>query len=272
MNYCENPCSFLQKTTDEVKKLALDPRSLVILPLGSVEQHGPHLPLGTDTFILEFILTNACIKSKYRDNILILPTIPYGFSHLHTSFSGTISIESKLLSELITSVGRSTLNMGFKKLLMLSWHGGNYCSMHDAAYALKKEFPKAFIAYISFIEFILKEVLDLVKPPIYHADDLETSVMLAIKGRVLEKELEELKGKHRHIHHPLRELISLDFTKRARVRIPILIEEYASDGVIGDVSHSDTDKGAKIIEVAINNLTEVVDRIVSMEVGVIEET
>lgn len=265
-HYYENPCLFSQKTTNEIKKLVSDPRSLVILPLGSIEQHGPHLPLDTDTFILEFILTNTCIKSKYRDNILILPTIPYGFSHLHTNFPGTISIEGKLLSELITSIGRSIFNMGFKKLLMLSWHGGNYCPMHDAAYTLKKEFPKAFIAYISFIEFILKEISDLVKPPIYHADDLETSIMLAIGGRVLEKELEELKKKHEHFHHPLRELISLDFTKRARVKIPILIEEYASDGVIGDVSHSSSDKGAKIVEIAINNLIEVIDKMVLIEV------
>ncbi|MCS7127727.1 MAG: creatininase family protein [Sulfolobales archaeon] len=267
MNYCENPCLFSQKTTSEIKKLASDPRSLVILPLGSVEQHGPHLPVGTDTFILEFILYNTCMKSKYRDNILILPTIPYGFSHLHISFPGTISIEGNLLSEFITSIGRFTLNTGFIKLLMLSWHGGNYCSMHDAAYALKKEFPKAFIAYISFIELIIKDVLDLVKPPIYHADDLETSIMLAIGGRVLEKELEELKKKHEHLHHSLGDLILLDFAKRTRVRTPVLIEEYASDGIIGDLSQSSLDKGVKIIEIAINNLTEVVDKIVLMGVG-----
>lgn len=269
MNYYrENPCLFSQKTTNEIKNLASDPRSLVILPLGSIEQHGPHLPLDTDTFILEFILTGACMKSKHRDNMLILPTIPYGFSHLHTGFPGTISIiEGKLLSELIISIGRSILNMGFKKMLMLSWHGGNYCLMHDAAYALKKEFPKAFIAYISFTEFLSKEILDLVKPPIYHADDLETSIMLAIRGRVLEKELEELKKKHEHSHHPLGELISLDFARRARLRVPVLMEEYTPDGVIGDVSHSDPERGAKIIEIVINNLTEVIDKIVSMEVG-----
>ena len=265
-----NECLFSQKTTYEIKKLASNPNSLVVLPLGSLEQHGPHLPLGTDTFILEFILANACTKSKYRDNILILPTIPYGFSHLHISFPGTISIEPRLLSELITSIGRSVLNMGFAKFLMISWHGANYCSMHDAAYALKTEFPKAFIAYISLIDLIIGEISDLVKPPIYHADDLETSIMLAIGGRVLKDELKEWK-KHSHLYHPLSDYIALDFTKRAKVKVPVLMEEYTSDGVIGDLSQVDAERGLKIVEISVNNLTKILDDIVMFEVKEVEE-
>jgi creatinine amidohydrolase len=265
----KNVCFFQERTFPEIQELSKDPKSVVIFPLGSIEQHGPHLPLGTDTIILEKVLEKACSKSNHPENLLILPSLPYGFSHLHKNFPGTVSIDSRLLVDLLSTVGRWILNSGFRKLIFISWHGANYCAMHDASYILKTEFPKSYIAYISLIEAILNEIVEMLTPPIYHADDLETSIMLAIGGRVIIEELRKLKEKGR-LGNQSSDLVALDFRKKSKIKMPVLIEDYSPEGVVGDLSKVDPEKGAKIIEIASTILANLLDKIVDLKVEAYE--
>lgn len=248
--------AFHEKTWEEIKELSRSPNSVVILPLGTVEQHGPHLPLGTDTFILEDIIVEGCKKSRYKNHILILPIVPYGFSHLHIRFPGTISIDDTLLKEFIYTIGESVLAMGFKKLLLISWHGGHHSIMHDVAYRLKKKFKNVIVVYASVIEMVFDKVKDLLEGPVYHADDLETSLMLALNQRVLLQKAVR-NGETGYLNN----YISLDFKRKSKVKIPVAIDEFTQSGVIGDPTKASRDKGAKILKIITDELSKLLETI-----------
>lgn len=247
-------CMYHKKTWREIKELSSSSSSVVVLPLGTVEQHGPHLPLDTDTYILEKILIESCKKSKRKNSVLILPTIPYGLSHLHVNFPGTISINSDLLNAIIYSIGKAVLTMGFKKLLLISWHGGHYSVMHDVSYKLKSRFKEAIIVYVSIIEMIFDKVKDIVEGPIYHADDLETSLMLALNGRVIMNDAIK-DGKTSYLDG----YVSLNFRRKSDVKIPVAIDKFSRTGVIGDPTRASKEKGIKILEVITNELSKFLD-------------
>jgi len=247
-------CMFHERTWQEIKDLSGSPYSVIVLPLGTVEQHGPHLPLGTDTFILEGLLKESCKKSMQKGYILILPTLPYGFSHHHTHFPGTVSIDSALLGEIVYSIGRAILTMGFRKLLLISWHGGHSAVMHDASYRLKVEFEQAVVVYASIIEMIFDKIKDLVIGPIYHADDLETSLMLALNQRVLTQKVTR-DGETSYIG----DYVSLDFRRKSRVRIPVRVEKFSKTGTIGDPTQASKERGTKMLEAITDELSRLLD-------------
>jgi len=101
-------------TTDEATRAA----RIGVLPVGSFEQHGPHLPLTTDTII-------ACAIADAHD-LLLLPPVTIGCSHEHTGWPGTVSIGSATLTAIVTDVADSLRQAGVDQLVVVNGHGGNY--------------------------------------------------------------------------------------------------------------------------------------------------
>jgi creatinine amidohydrolase len=246
-------------TWPEVDELRKNNKTLLILPLGTVEQHGYHLPLGTDTIILESVLQIAIEKSKQNRYILVLPILPYGFSHHHVAFPGTLSLSAGLLENVLLTLCQQLLSQGFRKLLLISWHGGHTSIMHDVSYELKKAFYDKHIFYISIIDFAFNKIKELISEPVYHADDLETSIMLALGQRVLmDKAIKD------GIAEVLDEYTYLDFKKSSRVKIPVNIAEFSKSGVIGDPTSSSIEKGKLLVEIITDELAKILDKIVKI--------
>ena len=246
-------------TWPEVDELRKNNKTLLILPLGTVEQHGYHLPLGTDTIILESVLQIAIEKSKQNRYILVLPILPYGFSHHHVAFPGTLSLSAGLLENVLLTLGQQLLSQGFRKLLLISWHGGHTSIMHDVSYELKKAFYDKHIFYISIIDFAFNKIKELISEPVYHADDLETSIMLALGQRVLmDKAIKD------GIAEVLDEYTYLDFKKSSRVKIPVNIAEFSKSDVIDDPTSSSIEKGKLLIEIITDELAKILDKIVKI--------
>lgn len=98
--------------------------TIAIMPVGSTEQHGPHLPLGVDVRIPEGVLKSVIDKIDGDIDILILPTLPIGKANEHIGFKGTLSLSINTLISLWTEVAESVFRTGIKKLLILNGHGG----------------------------------------------------------------------------------------------------------------------------------------------------
>ena len=81
---------FEELTRDEIRTLA--PNTMALLPVGAMEQHGPHLPVGTDSFTVEYIARTAAAELAADVPVLVAPTLPFGSSHHHLPFSGTLSL------------------------------------------------------------------------------------------------------------------------------------------------------------------------------------
>lgn len=95
---------------------------LAVLPIGSFEQHGPHLPLVTDTLIAVAVATG--ISSQY--GALLLPPVTFSCSHEHAEFAGTVSVSATTLVAIVNDIGRSLERQGIHRLLLVNGHGGNY--------------------------------------------------------------------------------------------------------------------------------------------------
>jgi creatinine amidohydrolase len=113
----------------------LDQLSLLVVPLGATEQHGPHLPLGTDTEIAEWLAREL---AKRVPSVTVAPTVPYGASGEHQAFAGTISIGQNALEILLVELGRSA-SATFPRMLFLSAHGGNARPVARAVRRLRAE-------------------------------------------------------------------------------------------------------------------------------------
>ncbi|GAA0658034.1 mycofactocin biosynthesis peptidyl-dipeptidase MftE [Streptomyces thermocarboxydovorans] len=116
-----------------------DRRPLVLLPLGSCEQHGPHLPLDTDTAVARAVTERAVARlGADGTDVVIAPPLTYGASGEHEGFPGTVSIGHEALRLLITEIGRSLLRWA-GRLLVVNGHGGNVPGLADAVTGLRGE-------------------------------------------------------------------------------------------------------------------------------------
>jgi creatinine amidohydrolase len=153
----------------------------VLLPLGSLEEHGPHLPLGTDTF---HALEVARRVARLRP-VLVAPPLFYGMCRSTREHPGTVSISGDALRGLLLSVGREFYRHGMRHLVFISGHaGGTHISaIVEAAERLLEELPEAGIAVVNLLD-LLREVLGD-QPELVltrgdaHAGEVETALMLA---------------------------------------------------------------------------------------------
>ncbi len=153
----------------------------VILPLGSVEEHGPHLPLGTDTFHALEVAKRAAALTP----VVVAPPVFYGMCRSTREHPGTLSISGDTLRALLLDLGREFYRVGLRNLVFISGHaGGTHISaILEAGEQLLTELPEVRVAVVNILE-LLREVLrerpDLVQTKgDSHAGEVETAVMLA---------------------------------------------------------------------------------------------
>jgi creatinine amidohydrolase len=113
------------------------PSALVVLPIGAVEQHGPHLPTGTDAFIVQAIV-EAAVRQAAPDaprDLVLAPTVRFGASDHHFPFGATLSLTVETLTQVLLDLARSVAVAGGRRMLIVNGHGGNRGACHAAAAA-----------------------------------------------------------------------------------------------------------------------------------------
>ncbi len=102
------------------------PGALVVLPVGATEQHGPHLPLGTDFLIVEHVARAAAREARQDIDVLVAPTFQTGSSHHHLPFGGTISLATERYYGALRDMVASLIESGFRRIFIVNGHGGNH--------------------------------------------------------------------------------------------------------------------------------------------------
>ena len=223
-----------------------------ILPCGAVEQHGPHLPLDLDYFDAVHLakkVAEACREPRP----FVLPPIPYGVSYHHSDFKGTICVTNTALSSIVYDIGMSLAHNGIKKLVILNGHGDNAPTLNYAAQMINRD-AKIFVC----VETGETSDVDIYKLTStqndIHAGEIETSTALAVRPELVKMDKAE--------DHTL-DLDNeyLDFTSERGVSWYVQTKRLSKSGVMGNATLGTAEKGKKMWEIMIRNLTEFVETI-----------
>lgn len=166
---------------------ALSRTTTVIVPFGSMEEHGPHLPLGTDTFHAREVAERAARLYP----MLIAPPIYFGLCRSTSEHPGTISISGNTLKYLALDIGREMYRQGLRQVVLLTGHAGgtHIAALVEAGEQLLRELPEIRVAVVNVLELLreaLKETLGLVATAgDGHAGEVETAIMQAINPRLV---------------------------------------------------------------------------------------
>ena len=172
---------WIDLTTEDFRRLDMS-RVTAVLPVAAVEQHGPHLPVGVDTFIMEGYLRRAVARLPADLNALFLPVQAVGKSNEHLSFPGTLTISAETAIRAWTEIGESVHRAGCRKLVIVNSHGGNVSVIDIVARELRVRCGMLVVT-ASWHRLGYPEGLygDAERAHGIHAGEIETSLMLAFR-------------------------------------------------------------------------------------------
>ena len=227
---------------------AIQAQKVVILPTGSTEQHGRHLPLDTDVFLTE----SVCLEVGRRapDKVLVLPPISYGLNMHHIDFPGTIHIEPEVFIAFCLNITKSVAYHGFEKILLVNGHGSNgpLVDLVARKTVLATRSLCAATSYFPFAMPAFRQVRDT--DTIAHSDEFETSLYLYLAPERVRLD-RRVKGEDRKGRH-----VSSDSTPNYPVRFNDYWGRWTRDGVHGDPMTAAAQKGEVIFEAAVTGLTD----------------
>jgi creatinine amidohydrolase len=229
---------------------AIARQPVVILPTGSTEQHGRHLPLDVDLLLCE----SVCLEAGRRaaGGILVLPAIPYGLNQHHIDFPGTIHIEPEVFIAFCLNVTKSVAYHGFEKILIVNGHGSNTPLIDVIARrtTLQTDSLCAACNYISLAVDAFDEIKET--PVLAHADEFEASLYLHLAPERVQMELagvdDDVMGTY----------VSSDST-RPDGRFTEYWSRWTDLGVHGDARPATAEKGEIIFETAVTRLVELAE-------------
>jgi len=228
---------------------------VVLVPIGSIEQHGPHAPLGTDALNAWKIAELVSEKT----GAVVAPPIWYGAHMYHQlGFPGTIPIRTDILKEYVKDVIRGLANAGFNKIIIVNGHGQQWAlvsALHDIVPEVK-----VFVAVATLWELAIDTINKVCEEPFRHADECETSISLALYPELVDmskagKETPPtfIDGKFlggttwlpKEGGFPHHNISAFYFQK-----------DVLKLGILGDATKASKEKGIKIVEAIVNKLTE----------------
>jgi creatinine amidohydrolase len=234
------PCCVEDLTWPALARLVEGGETLCVLPVAAVEQHGPHLPVSTDSEIA----TAVCREASARTGVPLLPTLWAGSSQAHTTaWPGTFSLPPRLLVELIVELARWVGASGFTRLLLVNAHVGNAAPLRVAVDEIRAagEVRPGLVSWYDLTPEIAAEVTSDADD--WHAHAAETSLMLHLRPELVD-----------------REAIGDDEDRTGELVLSYTVAETSREGLTGAPSLASPEKGSALFEAVVTALAERFER------------
>lgn len=221
--------------------------AVVVLPVGSIEQHGPHLPVSTDSTIVSSLVERAVRDQTLDGAVVVAPTVEYGFSDDHLGFAGTLSLPARTLEDLLVEVGRRILDSGFARLVLVNGHGSNdrllYYAIRRIRDVARRPVALAATTYWALAADDIRAIRRSGPGGMGHACELETSLMLHFRPETVRLELAV-----REIPEPYSNYRGTDLLGSSPVVAPDRWADRSRSGVTGDPLVATPQQGARFAE------------------------
>jgi creatinine amidohydrolase len=239
----------------EVEKLDRQ-STILMLPIGSVEQHGRHLPLGTDTMLVTSVANAAAERLKGR--VAVLPSLWYGLSAHHMQFAGSVTLQISTLMAVVEDIVASLVRHGFSRILVLNGHGGNSGAIDVLAASLGHRFHGAArIACLTYFKVARQAIAALRASPrggMGHACEFETAMMQHVRGDLVDIVLAVTA-----YPDPGSRYLTTDLLESSSVHSYHDFADLSPTGTLGDPSFASPEKGAKFHTAVVDELVRFIE-------------
>lgn len=223
----------------------IDGESVVLIPTGSTEQHGPHCPLGTDSLIASQIAQEGARRSE----VLCTPVIPVSVSSHHRNFPGTLWVSPDTFRSYVKEVALGLKFHGVRKIIFVNGHGGNSNSLEEVSTSLGQDEDICAVPWTWFagVKKFIEELFD--GEDMNHADGPETSVMLYLEEDLVRRD---------RLKKAEKDGSSGWGISVAGTRIPVETDKFSKSGATGLPTTASKRKGKLIFERSVEKLTELI--------------
>lgn len=239
MELKKNPVRWEHLTREEIRALSQQ-GAIVLVPLGSIEQHGPHLPVGTDALLASYVCEKTAQELNRRGRpCLVSPAITVANSTHHMSFPGSMTLKPQTYLAMLQDYCESLAAHGFRKIVLVNGHGGNVAPTQTALISINEAlgFPVYFTGYDQGDPQAESEVLET-QAHMDHACESETSLILALDEDFVDPVYLETKGSM-SFGHPAEDSGRLSTFHR--------MEAHTENGVMGNAYAATAEKGRQIL-------------------------
>jgi len=234
----------------EIRHIAAQSGSVLVVPVGSIEQHGHHLPTVTDSALADAVATLGAQRVADQIPILVTPVQWLGHSPMHLdSFGGTLSQSVEQLIGVLEAIGRTGLDNGFDALVLLNGHGANGPAIDGAVSKLGAAYPDAEVlglTYYHLVSAFAEEVRESEVGGMSHGGELETSLMLHLYPELVREEAvddQEWERRDMAYRHA-----APDMTQSGQINVYRSSDRYSASGVEGDPTAASAEAGAEIYD------------------------
>jgi creatinine amidohydrolase len=244
----------------EVRRAAAEDR-VALIPVATLEDHGPHLPIDCDLRIASEICRRAA-EGAFEDSVL-LPAIPHGYDPHHMDFPAAVSIAWDTFTRYCTDVGLSLAHHGFRRMLFLNGHGSNQNLVETAARLVMVECPNVLSAaafYLSSPEgaAVIDEVRESERGGLAHACELETSIYLAIDPDAVDMDRAVDERSFPETEHAW-----MDWSDGSLKVMPWW-SSFSRTGVQGEPTRATAEKGTALLDAAVAECVQYIRELKSM--------
>jgi creatinine amidohydrolase len=223
---------------------------LVLLPVGSNEQHGPNLSMNMDIEASAAFCRRA--SAALAPSVAVAPPMPWGVSFHHMNFPGTITLSTETFIQVLVEVMASLHHHGVERFLIVNGHGGNIPAMNVAIVRAQEEVGMTFVGACSYFGFTGPEVRAKHTKTEHtgHACEWETSVAMELAPHVV---------KHDTLAPGDLTELTTGFRKEMQkygVQVPYRFDEFTRNGALGDATQATPEAGKEIVEDGLTNFTQ----------------